>query len=188
MMNFGTKQLIRGEDFSWIIYLGTIKDIDKSTNANPSVVTVPAHGFSSATKKGIRDHLGNTAINNTASNPLHTITVVDANTFSVPIVGISDGFGGEVLTPEDLTGKTVTCHLRKDRMDTATAGASNVLFSPTVTVAVGTDGKVTISIAKALTFKDAVGGLTLDTYAGDILVNNTYYAYFDIKCVKSSSR
>src|SRR6185503_20470772 len=109
MKNLGKIEIIRGEDFSKTFYLGTYKDIETSTDASPSVVTVPAHGFSSSQKKQITKHRRNLSINNDADNPFHTITVIDANTFSVPIAGIANGDGGEVMTPANLTGATVQC-------------------------------------------------------------------------------
>lgn len=196
MMNLGTIELVRGEDFSKTFYLGTFKKITSSSSANPSVVTVPAHGFSSSQKKQITNHKANTAINNDVDNPLHTITVIDANTFSVPIAGIASGYGGEVMTPDNLTGLVagtdIKCQWRKYRMGTLTAESANVLFTPTIAIETAAEGSITISVAKALTLSDNASGLTLDRYGADILVISggeySILAQFDVLCVKTSTR
>lgn len=194
----GTFQLVRGMDFSKTFYLGTLKEIESSTDANPSVITITNHGYSNSQKKQIRDHQGNRAINNTSANPFHTITVIDSHTFSVPIDGSGTGSNtGTVLTPQNLTGLVagtgVKCQWRKFGMDTLTAGSSNVLFTPTLAIDVAAEGTITISVDKALTYTDAVGGLTLDKYRADILVVtgagvDTIFGRFDIECVKSVTR
>lgn len=65
----------------------TPQAIAGSTNANPSVVNVTAHGYTTGDVVTIRGHTVNTTINGT-----WTITVVDANHFSVPVAGV--GVGG----------------------------------------------------------------------------------------------
>lgn len=194
MENLGQITIYRGEDFSKTFYLGTKKSIESSTSASPSVVTITNHGYSTSQKKQIKGHSGNTIINNDADNPFHTITVIDANTFSVPVDGISAGGAtGTVLTPANLTGATVECHFRNVPIKTTTTPTGGVLFEPTVTVTTAAEGTVTITIEKALTYTDAVGGLTLDKYHGDILVataggTDTFYAEFSVVVKPSSSR
>lgn len=181
MKNLGSFRLVRGEKFEKTFYLGTYKDIVSSTDDDPSVLLIPAHDFDTATDKQITGHKRNLAINNTEDNPFHEITVIDENYISVPIEGIANGEGGTILTPADITG--VTCQWRKYSMDTETAAEGNVLFEPDVTE--GANGAVTISVEQEDTFKDT---LTLDKYRADILVGDTYYAYFDIEVVKSVTR
>lgn len=54
-------------------------NITSSTNANPSVITTPTHGYTTGDVVEILNHATNTNINGT-----WTITVVSATTFSVP--------------------------------------------------------------------------------------------------------
>lgn len=68
--------------------------ITSSTAANPSVVVATAHGMTTGDRARIVAHQTNTAINGTWD-----VTVIDANTFSVPILGIGGGGGatGDVI-------------------------------------------------------------------------------------------
>jgi hypothetical protein len=59
-----------------------------STAVNPSVVNVAAHGFTTGDVVTIRGHLTNTAINGT-----WVVTVIDADHFSVPVLGNGTGVG-----------------------------------------------------------------------------------------------
>lgn len=53
-----------------------------ATNANPIVITIPSHGFTSGQSVLIVGGVGNTAVNS-----VNNITVIDANTFSIPVAG-----------------------------------------------------------------------------------------------------
>jgi hypothetical protein len=57
--------------------------ITNATNATPIVVTSANHGILTGQQCYIAGVLGNTAANNTPSNPSWTVTVTDANTFSL---------------------------------------------------------------------------------------------------------
>lgn len=54
--------------------------ITGATAVNPSIITAPLHGFQTGDTIVIGGALGNTSINGR-----WTVTVIDANTFSVPI-------------------------------------------------------------------------------------------------------
>ncbi len=62
---------------------GSAVAITNATNATPIVVTAANHGLNSNDLCYISGVVGNTAANNTGSNPNWTITKVDANTFSL---------------------------------------------------------------------------------------------------------
>ena len=175
MRDFESIRIPRGADFSKKIYLGTYREIEYSTNANPSVITVTNHGYSTSEKKQIKDHVGNEAINNTIATPLHTITAIDAHTFSVPIPANGAGTrSGTVLTPRNLTGETVYCQFRNIPSRDLAPDSTSILFSPTIAITTATEGLVTLSISRANTFKTV---LTLDKYWCDILIkkaDNTY--------------
>lgn len=194
MEDLGTIEIVRGEDFSKTFYLGTYKNIEASSSANPSVITVTNHGYTNSTKKQITGHQGNTVINNSSDNPFHTITTIDANTFSVPVDGAATGGAtGRVLTPTNLTGATVECQFRSVGITESSTPTGNVLFEPTVAVVTAAEGSISITIEKALTYSNAVGGLTLKQYQADILVQtsggvDSYYAKFKVKVVESVSR
>ncbi len=64
----------------------TAKVVHASTSANPSVVTVIAHGLVTGNVITIRGHLGNTAINGT-----WPVAVIDNDTFTVPVAGSGTG-------------------------------------------------------------------------------------------------
>lgn len=57
--------------------------ITNATNASPIVVTAAGHGLLTGHQVYITGVVGNTAANNTSTNPNWTITKVDANTFSL---------------------------------------------------------------------------------------------------------
>lgn len=63
--------------------------ITNATNANPVVVTSAGHGLSSGARVTIGGVLGNTAANTTA-----VVTVIDSNTFSIPVAGNGSYTGG----------------------------------------------------------------------------------------------
>jgi hypothetical protein len=66
--------------------VGSPLAISSSTAANPSVVTTPAHGYTSGDQVTITGHATNTAING-----CWTITVLSTTTFSVPVLGTGAG-------------------------------------------------------------------------------------------------
>lgn len=62
--------------------------VSGATNANPTVLTVTAHGLSTGDTVNIAGVLGNTAANNpNLVGSTWSITVLDANTFSIPVAG-----------------------------------------------------------------------------------------------------
>ena len=74
------------------------KTITGATQANPCVVTVTAHGYTTGTKVQVESVGGMTQINNI----IHTITVVDANSFSL------DGVNATAYTAYTTGGAATT--------------------------------------------------------------------------------
>jgi len=67
--------------------------IDSTTNATPIVVTTQtAHGLRTGYRVHIKNHLSNTAANNTQANPNWRVTVLTATTFSLD-GSVANGIG-----------------------------------------------------------------------------------------------
>ena len=177
MIDFEELVIPRGADWSQKLYIGNYQEIQYSTNASPSVITIVNHGFTTGEKKQIKNHKGNTAINNNLDTPFHTITVIDDNTFSVPIAANGAGTqSGTVMTPRNLTGETVYCQFRNTPSRDLSPASPSVVFSPTVVVTTALEGTITLSISRANTF---ITGLTLDKYFCDILIKRSDGVTYD---------
>jgi hypothetical protein len=61
------------------------KTVVGASNANPIVVEVTGHGLASGDRVRLDEVLGNTA-----ANGIHTVTVIDDNSFTIPIAGNGD--------------------------------------------------------------------------------------------------
>lgn len=78
--------------FAWLVAANTAlstfspKAISSSTAVAPSVITVTAHGYSTGDSIEVAGHLVNTN-----ANGAWNITVLTANTFSIPVLGNGAG-------------------------------------------------------------------------------------------------
>jgi len=77
------------------LFAATSGAITNATAANPIQITSASHGMSSGQSITINGVGGNTAANNTSANPTWTITVVDANNFTL---NGSNAAGGTAYT------------------------------------------------------------------------------------------
>ncbi len=72
-------------------------NITAASNVNPIVITSNGHGLTSGTRLTVSGVLGNTAANGS-----FTITVIDVNTFSIPVAGNGAYTGGGTWTVSGL--------------------------------------------------------------------------------------
>lgn len=77
--------------------------ITAATNANPVQVTAAGHGYVTGDPVYIALCAGNTAPNNTAQVPYWLVTVIDANTFTIPVAG-NGAYTGNGLVTKALVG------------------------------------------------------------------------------------
>jgi|TARA_R110000772_G_scaffold251796_1_gene366891 hypothetical protein len=95
------QQKLGRKDYTIAVKTETPKVITGATNATPIVITSVGHKLASTQKVTISGVVGNTN-----SNGLKTVTVIDANTFSIVTAGnASYTSGGEWVTAEGVRFK-----------------------------------------------------------------------------------
>mgnify|MGYP001564361507 CR=1 FL=1 len=78
--------------------IGATVNITSSSVANPSVITATAHGYLDGQSVVIAGHIGSTP----SINGTHTITYINANSFSIPVNVTVGGTGGTAVSdPEN---------------------------------------------------------------------------------------
>lgn len=76
---YSKKDLTTSAEDSWSLLAGEVKSISAITKADPGVITSAAHGFSTGDIVNLSGIVGMTQLNGTVV----TVTVVDANSFSI---------------------------------------------------------------------------------------------------------
>ena len=118
----GSAKVYYSTDSLAVSTTGAAGAISGATNASPIVVTETGHGRATGDKANINGVGGNTAANNSYANPYWTITVIDANTYSL------DGSTGNGAYTSGGTAHKVTPHWVR-------AGDEVVLSANTLAVA-----------------------------------------------------
>ena len=108
--------------------LAASKTISGATNANPSVVTATAHGYSTGDFVLIEAIAGATGLN----EKIFEITVLSANTFSV--VNAAPGVYSSGGTAKKLTVTGLSRDLTRENLDTLLAGLNRMAHSPSETL------------------------------------------------------
>jgi len=122
---------VNGTDSNHYLYIsgGTSKSISAISKANPAVVTSTGHGLVIGSHPGVTI-TGATGTGWTAVNRLWYATVIDANTFSIPVD--STGFG--------TLGGTITFTIAESVLITGGTAVSNVLGGTLIFTCVNAHG------------------------------------------------
>ncbi len=88
--------------------------VTSSSVANPSVITAPLHGFGSGDSVTISGHTGSTP----AVNGTYTITVLDDNTFSIPLNVTVAGTGGRATGLRKMAAGSLNIEATANGIDT----------------------------------------------------------------------
>ncbi len=141
---------------------GTTKNITGATRANPVVITSNAHGFTTGNRVWISGVSGMTQLN----NKVYTVTVVDANRFSIGVNG--SGYSNYS------SGGTIRRCINTNCEVTVTANNHGLANNDHVWIT-GVNGMTQINRTTHQTWQ--VSGVTTNTFVLNTTVGPNYSAY-----------
>jgi Flp pilus assembly protein TadG len=141
---------------------GTTKNITGATRANPVVITSNAHGFTNGNRVWISGVSGMTQLN----NKVYTVTVVDANRFSIGVNG--SGYSNYS------SGGTIRRCINTNCEVTVTANNHGLANNDHVWIT-GVNGMTQINRTTHQTWQ--VSGVTTNTFVLNTTVGPNYSAY-----------
>lgn len=163
--------------------LSTAKTITGATNANPIVITCTGHGYQSGDTV-TQASLGGT--NTNAVGTFYPITVIDANSYSIPVAGngtyTSGGTSQKYITRNRLTFKSI---IGKNRWEVELEqfGGVETAFIMPVLSADGTVGGTSVAVSMTNAYSGIYAYMAYDGNAGTASMSTspqefiTYFPY-----------